>query len=138
MPSTNNFVWTPELHELYMSAVDKLGGPDVGIATPTSILHEMKNLNQHSGRSLNLESLTARRVQSYLQRDRADRLKQSKPAWLYACIATLAAFAYLYKYPPYPQYCVLFAELTPWVRFMLTSALQQLSTPMICKALRNA
>tara|TARA_B110000003_G_scaffold228017_1_gene229419 strand:- start:42 stop:386 length:345 start_codon:yes stop_codon:yes gene_type:complete len=69
---------------------------------------------------------------------RRSRLKQPKPAWLYACIATLAAFAYLYKYPPYPQYCVLFAELTPWVRFMLTSALQQLSTPIICKALRNA
>ena len=34
------FVWTPELHELYMCAVDKLGGPEVGIATPISILHE--------------------------------------------------------------------------------------------------
>ena len=42
------FVWTPELHELYMSAVDKLGGPEVGIATPISILHEMQKLNQHS------------------------------------------------------------------------------------------
>ena len=74
-----------------MSAVDKLGGPEVGIATPMSILHEMQKLNQHSGRPLNLESLTARRVQSYLQRDRADRLKQPKPAWLYACIATIVA-----------------------------------------------
>lgn len=53
---------------------------------------------------------------------------------MYACIATLAVLAYLYKYP---QYCVRFAELMPWVRFMLTSALQNLSTPMICKALRN-
>ena len=59
------FVWTPELHELYMSAVDKLGGPEVGIATPISILHEMQKLNQHSGRPLNLESLKLFNLFSY-------------------------------------------------------------------------
>lgn len=40
------------------AAVDKLGGPEVGIAIPISILHEMQKLNRQSDRPLNLESLT--------------------------------------------------------------------------------